>query len=233
MKFIEWLKSLFTKKTPVVQPLPKVNDSKPIAAPAKAQPVNPEYVEAQKYRGMQETDPKLQKKLVPYWKKIGLGSIGTLVGSSAAWCMLIVFAMATDTGQQIVKTGLAKVGGKDGQEINYMVNGIPKGARVWKNSSDCKSSEGNHIGWADGDCTAEDLKVSAATYPSFGGNQNNGVNTTHYCVKGDCKKLKEGRLVPDLNRICRVSWPDDLPLPGKVTKSVNCPKVQPKEGSTR
>lgn len=183
----------------------------------KAEPiaihVNPAYLEAKKYAGQKETDKKLQDKLVPVGKKITGKWYTTLVGASFAWCAVFFFSMNSDVGQEVIASAGAKKIGQSGYEINWKRDGIPQGAGVWKNSSSCSSSSGNHITWADGDCSAADLMKPKATWPGFGGNQGNAVKRSIYCAKGDCKESKDV--------ICRVFW-HVKELPPSVKVSKNC-----------
>lgn len=171
-------------------------------------PVNPAYTEAQKYRGKKETDSKFGAWLSTFWAGVGLKGYKTIIGSAFAWCGLFIYAMNTQVGQQTVKDAAAAVSFmKYGQKIDWKVNGIPKGAVVQINhNGDCGSGSGNHVTFADADCTPADLAVPGAAFPGFGGNQQNEVNTTWYSVK----------------EICRVAWPHEIELPGKITKSINC-----------
>lgn len=184
---------------------------------------NPAYEEAKKYDGKKESDKAFGAWLSGYWKKVGLPNYKTIVGSSFAWCALFFFAMNSDTGQNVIASAGAKKIGQSGYEINWKQNGIPQGAGVWKNSSSCSSSSGNHITWADGDCTAEDLAKPKATWAGFGGNQADSVKRSIYCAKGDCGSSKDV--------ICRVFWHEKT-LPPKVAKSKNCTGT-PTQESTR
>ena len=181
---------------------------------------NPAYEEAKKYDGKKETDKAFGAWLSGYWKKVGLPGYKTIIGSSFAWCALFFFAMNSDTGQDVIASAGAKRIGQSGYEINWKQNGIPQGAGVWKNSSSCSSATGNHITWADGDCTPEDLSKPKATWAGFGGNQADAVKRSIYCAKGDCGSLRDV--------ICRVFW-HDKNLPPKVAKSKNCTGTPVKE----
>lgn len=187
---------------------------KAVVTPPAGTYKNPAYEEAKKYSGKKETDKTFGAWLSGYWKKVGLANYKTIVGSSFAWCALFFYAMNSNVGQDVIASAGAKRIGQSGYEINWKANGIPQGAGVWKNSKDCSSSAGNHITWADGDCSAEDLAKKGATWPGFGGNQGDQVKRSIYCAKGDC-----GLLSKDV--ICRVFW-HDKNLPPKVTKSKNC-----------
>ena len=184
---------------------------------------NPAYDEAKKYDGKKESDSKFNAWLSTYWPKVGLKNYKTIVGSSFAWCALFFFAMNSNTGQDVIASAGAKKIGQSGYEIQWKENGIPQGAGVWKNSSSCSSGTGNHITWADGDCTAEELAKPKATWAGFGGNQADAVKRSIYCAKGDCGSSKDV--------ICRVFW-HDKNLPPKVAKSKNCTGT-PTQESTR
>jgi len=177
---------------------------------------NPAYNEAKKYAGKKETDKGFSAWLSAWWAKVGLKSYVTkgIAGASLAWCALFFFTMNSEVGQKVVASaGAADIGRSSGFEINWKRDGIPQGAGVWKNSSSCGSGSGNHITWADGDCSAADLAKAKATWPGFGGNQNNEVKRSIYCAKGDCSGSKDV--------ICRVFWHvKTLPPPVKTSK--NC-----------
>ena len=184
---------------------------------------NPAYEEAKKYAGKKEQDSKFNAWLSAFWPKVGLKNYKTIVGSSFAWCALFFFAMNSETGQDVIASAGAKKIGQSGYEINWKQDGIPQGAGVWKNSSSCSSGSGNHITWADGDCTPEELAKPKATWAGFGGNQADAVKRSIYCAKGDCGSSKDV--------ICRVFW-HEKNLPPKVAKSKNCTGT-PSQESTR
>lgn len=179
----------------------------------RPQSTNPAYEEAKKFEGKKESDSKFNAWLSAYWPKVGLKNYKTIVGSSFAWCALFFFAMNSNTGQDVIASAGAKKIGQSGYEINWQKDGIPEGAGVWKNSSSCSSSTGNHITWADGNCSADDLAKPKATWPGFGGNQGNEVKRSIYCAKGDCGSSKDV--------ICRVFW-HAKELPPPVKQSKNC-----------
>lgn len=186
---------------------------KAVQPPPTGEFKNPAYEEAKKYDGKKESDSKFNAWLSAFWPKVGLKNYKTIVGSSFAWCALFFFAMNSQTGQDVIASAGAKKIGQSGYEINWKQNGIPQGAGVWKNSSSCSSGSGNHITWADGDCSPEDLAKPKATWAGFGGNQADAVKRSIYCAKGDCGSSKDV--------ICRVFW-HEKNLPPKVTKSKNC-----------
>jgi hypothetical protein len=168
---------------------------------------NPAYEEAKKYVGQKETDKKLQDKLVPYWKRVGLKGYKTLVGTAFAWCALFVFATNTDVGQKVIASASAKSIGQSGVTINFKQNGIPEGAGMWIDSGgDCKDAKNNHVTYAAGDCTAAHVNTKGSAVPGLGGNQGNMVKRSMYRSA----------------TICRVFWPEEIPLPGAITKNKNC-----------
>jgi hypothetical protein len=205
---------------------------KPPTTPTPARdPKGPaHYQAAKKYAGRVETDKAFQKEITPFWDKLGLKGVRTIVGSSVAWCGLFIFFVLWQAGFNGTTAGaLAKNWGKWGQEIQWQTQGIPRGAIVHLNHKfDCKASSSNHVGLADGDCAANDIvqmeKVNGkwvmkkgATVPIFGGNQNNQVKRTVY----------------DAREICEVRYPIELPLPPKITKSIDCNSGAAEKESTR
>ena len=180
-------------------------------------PTNPAYEEAKKHADKKETDKTFGAWLSSFWARAGL-SLKTIVGASAAWCGLFVFVMNTEVGQQSIKYfPLARNWAKYGQAIDWKKNGIPRGAVMHLNhSGNCSAGSGNHVTFADGDCAPQDLALKGATVPGFGGNQDNTVKRSNYAVK----------------EVCAVRWPLEIPLPGPITKSVDCSGA-PTGGSSR
>jgi len=221
MRLWNWLKSIFSKSTGVV-----VTPTSEQKEETKKKPheENPAYKEAKKYSGQKETNSWFVAFLIRWWPKVGLAKYKQLAGSSFAWCALFFFAMNSEVGQDVIASASAKRIGQSGYTIDWKKNGIPQGAGVWKNSSSCSSGSGNHITWADGDCTAQDINKKGATWAGFGGNQDNAVKRTIYCAKGDCKDVN--------GEICRVFW-HKKPLPGPIEKSVNCTGTVSGNESTR
>lgn len=179
---------------------------------------NPAYNEAKKYTGKKEQEPAFNIWLSKFWKVVGLPNYKTIIGTSFAWCGLFVAAMNTQVGQKIVSGAAgARNWASYGQEINWKQNGIPRGAVIHINhEANCTSRKSNHVTFADGDCTAEELAKQNATFPGFGGNQNDTVKRSVYPVA----------------HICEVRWPTEVELPGKVLKSIDCNGTTKKE-STR
>lgn len=191
---------------------------RPAAPPVTGLPTNPAYQEAKKYAGKKESDSSFGKWLSGYWKKVGLPNYKTIVGSSFAWCALFVVAMQSDTGQKYIASAAARSHAKTGVEIEWKENGIPQGAVVHLNhSGNCSSGSGNHVTFADGSCTPEQLAKPGATFPGFGGNQGNQVKRSNYGVR----------------EICAVRWPAEVPKPGRITKSVDCGSGSTSGESTR
>lgn len=196
--------------------------AEPLPAPL-GQPENPAYKEAKKYDGKSEHDSKWSGWLSKFWGKVGLPNYKTIVGTSFAWCALFVAAMGTQTGQKIVTSGGAAArnwgsNGSYGQVIDWKKDGIPKGAVIHVNhNANCNSSDGNHVGFSDGDCTVADLTRPGATLPIFGGNQADMVKRSNFKV----------------STVCSVRWPSEIPKPGAVTKSWSCLKVEQAPESTR
>jgi hypothetical protein len=168
---------------------------------------NPAYLEAKKYEGQGEKNPGFVALMVSKAKKVGLPYFKTLLGASFAWCSFFVVVMNSDVGQKYVSSGMAKDQSKYGVAVDWKVNGIPKGAVIHINhNADCKSESNNHVTFADGDCTPEDLSKPGAQWPGFGGNQADQVKRSMYPVA----------------HICEVRWPTELPKPGRITKSIGC-----------
>lgn len=206
-----------TPATPPPQP-----NTPPPPAPGTADPNRPDEPwmrEGKKHSGKTEFMASFVAFLEPYWKKLfGLNFLG-LAGSPRAWCGLFVGVMLAIAGMKTQKGGAAaKAWAGYGQAIEWRVQGIPKGAIIHLNHKGvCTSGSSNHVGFADADCTAEDLKKSGAVVPVFGGNQNNSVNRSYYPVW----------------EVCAVRYPDGVPLPGRIVKSVGCDKKAATGGSTR
>jgi len=175
-------------------------------AAMKTNPSNPAYEEAKKYAGQGENNSKFVAFMAGFWNKVGL-NYKTIVGSSFAWCALFIVAMNSQVGQKYIASASAKAQSKYGVEIEFKKNGAPRGAVVHVNHGhDCKSGSNNHVAFLDGDCTAEDFTRKGGVIPLFGGNQSNMVKRSGF------SNLE----------ICEVRWPTEVPLPGPVTKSVDC-----------
>lgn len=199
----------------IVKPKPK-EEKKPVAVPA-GKSANPAYNEAKKYAGKTEFMPAFNAWLSGFWKKVGLPGYKTIIGTSFAWCGLFIAAMNSETGLEIVKGAAgAKNWAKSGVAIDWKVNGIPRGAVMHiDHDGDCKGG-GNHVTFADGDCTVEDI-AKLKQVPGFGGNQGNTVKRSMYPTRD----------------ICAVRWPAEIAKPGKITKSVNCAGAGSTGESTR
>ena len=199
-QFIEWLKLIFK-----VKPGPESAPAQP-SETNSAHPENPAYKEAKKYEGKTEFDTKFGAFLSGFWRLVGL-NYKTIIGSSFAWCALFVVAMQSQVGQKYIASAMAKDQGRTGVAIDWRKNGIPRGAIVHLNhKGDCKSESNNHVTFADGDCTPQELAKKDAVFPGFGGNQSNQVKRSLYGVF----------------EVCEVRWPKEVALPGLITKSVNC-----------
>lgn len=205
-KLKAFFKNLFAKKeTP--KPDPVIPVPKPIT-PIADHAINPGYSEAKKHDGKTEFDSKFNKYLSGFWALVGLPSYKTIIGTSFAWCGLFIFAMQTEVGMKAIGDAAAAISwSRYGQPVDWKKNGIPKSAVVRINhNGNCKSSSGNHVTYADGDCTSEELSKPGATFPGFGGNQGNTVKRSSYSV----------------TEICDVRWPSEMTLPGKIIKSNGC-----------
>jgi hypothetical protein len=169
---------------------------------------NPAYKEAKKYAGKKETDSKFGAWLSTFWKGVGLPHYKTIIGASFAWCGLFIFAMNTETGLKAISGAAgARNWAKYGVAIDWKESGIPQGAVLHINGNgNCGSGSGNHVTFADGSCTPDQLKKSGATVPGFGGNQANEVKRSLYPVRN----------------LCAVRWPSEIPLPPPVSKGVDC-----------
>lgn len=171
-------------------------------------PENPAYKEAKKHAGEKETDSRFNRYLSAFWRIVGLPNYKTIIGASFAWCGLFVAAMNSEAGLKWIANGAgARNWAKYGVEIDWRKNGIPRGAVMHLNhAGNCSSGSGNHVTFADGDCTAAELAKPGAQVPGFGGNQSNTVKRSLFGVK----------------EICAVRWPAEIEKPGPITQSVNC-----------
>lgn len=170
------------------------------------------------HKGKKETDSVFNKFMSTFWPKTY--NPKTIAGSAAAWCGLFVFAALSTFGYKNLPTGYIAAISWDGYgyEVNYKQDGIARGAVIRINSSgNCKSSSGNHVTFANGDCTAQDLTKANATIGGGGGNQSNAVKVSIY----------------KMANVCYVGWPKEKGLPPKVTKSNNCTGTGPTNESTR
>ena len=186
--------------------------------PTGKQPVNPAYEEAKKHKGKTEHQSTFNRYLSAFWAKVGLPNYKTIIGTTFAWCGLFIFAMNTEVGQKSISGAAgARNWAKYGVEVDWRKNGIPRGAVMHINGNgDCSSGKGNHVTFADGDCTAQDLGKASSTVPGYGGNQGDTVKRSQYAVRN----------------LCAVRWPAEIEKPGPVLKSINCSGTEQKE-STR
>jgi len=172
-------------------------------------PTNPIWLEyAKTFDSKKETDSKFNPWLSGFWKIVGLPNFKTIVGSSFAWCGLFVAVMLYNNGIPHLKSGAgARNWAKYGVDIDWKKDGIPRGAIVHINhKGNCSSGSSNHVGFADGDCTAQDLLKKGAKINIFGGNQSNTAKVSTFGAF----------------EICEARWPETVAKPGPVTKSINC-----------
>lgn len=169
--------------------------------------------------GKKETDRDFNNAMTKKWYDLFKIRLPSIMGSANAWCGLFVAAALYGAGVTYKIDGYrAKNWDTFGAPIEWRINGIPSGAIVRLNHGlNCDSSKGNHVAFASGDCTADELKKSGATISLLGGNQSDRVKISNYSVK----------------EICAVRWPKDAELPGKVTQSINCSNGKADSESTR
>ncbi len=177
------------------------------------------FVNAKKLEGKHETDSAFNRYMSGFWRIVGLPNYKTIVGTSFAWCGLFIAAMLYGSDLPWQKNGAGASNWDNyGVSINWKQDGIPQGAIVRINHDlDCSSQEGNHVAFADGDCTPEDLKKPNATINLYGGNQGNKAKVSTYSVK----------------KICSVRWPNEVAKPGRITKSIGCAGKSTSKESTR
>jgi hypothetical protein len=188
------------------------------ASPIKPLPIDgeaPWLDDAKKHSGKRETDSAFNRYLSAFWKIVGLPNYKTIVGTSFAWCGLLVAASLYNVGLPWQKDGAAARNlAKYGVAIDWKQDGIPRGAIVHINhNANCSSGSSNHVGMADGDCAPQDLKGGAINI--YGGNQSNAAKVSAFPV----------------GNICAVRWPTE-PKPAKVLTSKGC-KGTPGGDSTR
>ncbi len=178
------------------------------------------YRWAKQFQGKHESDKGLQAILKGMARRLFGFNWGDMTTSTWAWCGLGAGAALMAVGLSWQTDGhMARNWGKYGDEIVWRRDGIPRGAKVWINHGlNCKSTSGNHIADADGDCAPEDLKSPSDTINLYGANQSNAWKVSTYRVA----------------EICAVRWPSDAAeRPYKVTKSVNCTSGASGSESTR
>lgn len=192
--------------------------AKLLVDPAETPVVNDHMKYIEKHKGKKETDKTFSDYLSAFWPK-WFGA-KTIVGSAFAWCGLMVFYTLNQAGYVNLPEGYitAKKWDGYGQAVEWKTQGIARGAVIRTNSSgDCKSSKGNHVTFANGYCTPQDLTKSGATIGALGGNQNNSVKVSIYKV----------------SNICYVGWPKEKGAVPTVTKSNNCTGSGATDESTR
>lgn len=160
------------------------------------------------HEGKVESNSEFNQEMSSGWKLVGLPGFKTIVGSKRAWCGLFIAVGLSATGYHYQKTGArAKDWDKFGNKIEWRVNGFPQGAIIRINHKlNCEISSSNHVTMANGDCSAKDLLKSGASFSGYGGNQGNTAKVSQYPVA----------------KICSVSWPKEVALPGIVNQSKNC-----------
>lgn len=210
---------------------------------------NPAYEQAKKYTGKKESDSSFNKHMSSFWKLVKLPNYKTITGASFAWCALFIVAMNSEVGQDYVASASAKRQAAEGVEVVWQTQGIPQGAVIHINHNAknaktyeehekaCKSSSGNHVGFADGYCAPSDyfssdvqlykdssgytrakaLAKKGSVVAILGGNQGNMVKRSIY----------------DAREICEVRWPKQRDFPAKVTQSINCSGKSSGDESTR
>lgn len=183
------------------------------------QPKTKDYMDFfETHKGKKETDSVFNKFMYTFWPKTY--NPKTIAGSAAAWCGVFVFAALSTYGYKNLPTGYIAAISWDGygHKVDWKKDGIARGAVIRINSSgNCKSSSGNHVTFANGDCAAQDLTKANATIGGAGGNQNNQTKVSIY----------------KMANVCYVGWPKEKGLPPKVTKSVNCTGTGSTNESTR
>lgn len=167
----------------------KSSEGKPLPAPSKSEYWGATWVGANiDLLGRHESDPLLNARYVPEWKKVGLPGYKTLVGTRHAWCAIRVSADKRKVGADVkgLNAGarsLSKYGRKCpfwfGAELDIIHRGGGRHAATF-------------LYWID-----EAKKLCA----SLDGNRSNrfAVNVTDLSGKGD--KLISGPRWPN-------NWPD-------------------------
>ena len=215
---MKWLRNLFKKKKKVVAapvkpvvptaPPPAVEQPQPPKKEEEKKTAPPWYLTMLSWKGKGEHDKSFVSFMSGFWKYVKLPGFKTIVGSKYAWCGLGAAAalIVNEMAYQPDGAG-AKNWDKYGQKIEWKSEGVPQGAILRLNhQGDCSSSKGNHVTFANGDCTAADLLKKGATIDGLGANQADKVKVSTYPVY----------------EICSVRWPPNVQLPPKVIKSVNC-----------
>lgn len=182
------------------------------------------FRKAKEFSGKKESDSAFNRFMSGFWRLVGLGGYTSISGAARAWCGLFVAVSLSLGGYSYIKNGAgAKNWAKYGVAIDYKKQGIPRGAIMHiDHDCDCKG-DSNHVGFANGDCTADDVKPGK-TIDIFGGNQSNTVKVSTFKT---CE-------------ICEVRWPDKdkdgkpVPLPVlPIVKSDGCTSGKSSGGSTR
>lgn len=176
---------------------------------------------ARTQKGKNENDPEFNKWMSKKWSLFKM-NLGTIAKSWAAWCGLAVAVSLSAVGIDYQKNGsLAKNWDKMPLAIEWKRDGIPEGAIVRINHKfDCNRADGNHVAFANGDCTAAELLKKNARIDLYGGNQGNSWKVSTYPAA----------------EICAVRWPDEVkdhPLPGPILVSKDCATGSTDNESTR
>jgi len=123
------------------------------------------------YRNLSETDPTLNKVLVPHWAKMGGLEYKTLSGNEHAWCSLFIDWSMTQAGHKGTGNAMASSWRTWGNKGDYWFGAV-LGIR--------HASGGGHVTfflyWVD------KAKHLAAC---MGGNQGNHLNVTCYNLSGN------------------------------------------------
>lgn len=186
---------------------------------AKVESTTPPWMtEAKKYDGKKENDPAFNKEMSKKWSLFGM-NLGTIQENWAAWCGLFVAAALSGAGIKYAQDGAeARKWASYGVAVEYRTQGIPKGAIVHINhNADCDSDSSNHVTFANGDCTPDDVNRKNASFDGYGGNQENTAKVSTYPI----------------SHICEVRWPKDYPMRGKILKSDHCTSDRSAQESTR
>lgn len=227
-KIKAFFSNLLKKKSwpPLIAPVEKDVSEDTVALFPDGVQSPPWLDEAKKMEGKKETDPELQKVMIPLWRKLFNRSFKSI--TVVAWCGLGAAAALFWAGLPVQPGGeMARNWGKYGVSIDYKTNGAPKGAIVWINhSGKCGPKDsGNHVTQMNGDCTAEDLLKKDATFDGYGANQGNAWKVSTYSASDICAVRWVDK------EECLKVYPDKTfcNLPAKVTKSNKCTSSSKKE----
>lgn len=173
------------------------------------------------FNGRGESDSAFVKYMSGMWKTVLGRSLGTIVGSTYAWCGLGValgLFLSGYTDGLNKSLSLARNYAGFGVAIQYKVQGIPRGAIIHINhNADCKANKSNHVTYSDCDYEPADVVKYGATFNGYGGNQNNKYQTSSFPMKD----------------ICEVRWPAKAPLPPLPIVKTDCTAPAAGAGTTR